>query len=353
MILWAHSQRISSTHADEAKIIGVFRRSLYMENSAGRIACIGERSIGPGPLNALCEFSGDVDFTQIVELGNPAKIWDGWMQLGPRMKIDISRPMEWEPEPFPIGWNLEFFPGNLPFLFQWIAETGPREGLAPLIAQVVSGEEISYEDAFHRISLGGIADFGHWLSYSLNGEGNDEFPASARRLVGLGPGLTPSGDDFWCGVMIALRAVGCSDILRKVSDAVLKLAEERTNKISRAHMACAARSQGAQALHETISAMGVADEARLRSALRALDKLGHTSGWDSLAGVVCVLESVGVMEGLPDSGMNFWSVIDEQGSRVGGWRHRRRVRGAIMPIGQARRDALCAKALRQTRGGNA
>ena len=278
--------------SDEAKIIGVFRRSLYAENTFGRIVCIGERDIGPGPLNALCEFSGDVDFTQIVEPGSPAKIRDGWMQLGPRMKIDISLPMEWKPEPFPVGWNVEFFSENLPLLVQWIAETGPREGLAPLIERIVSGEEISYEDAFRKISWEGITDFGHWLSYSLNGEKNLEFPASARRLVGLGPGLTPSGDDFWCGVMIALRAVGCSDILGEVSGTVLELAEARTNKISRAHMECAAGGQGAQALHETISAMGVADEARLRSALRALDKLGHTSGWDSLAGVVCVLKSV-------------------------------------------------------------
>ncbi len=282
---------------DKAKIIGVFRRSLYVENTLGRIACIGDRGIGPGPLNALCEFSGDVDFTQIVEPGSPARIRDGWMQLGRRMKIDISRPMAWEPEPLPNDWDLEFFLGNLSFLVQWIAEMGPREGLTPLIEHIVSGEEILNKGAFQTVSWKGIADFGRWLSFSLNGEGNDEFPAAARRLVGLGSGLTPSGDDFWCGVMIALRAVGCSDILEKVSGSVLKQARERTNKISRAHMECAAGGQGAKALHETISAMGVADEARLRSALRELDKIGHSSGWDSLAGVVCVLESVASWKG--------------------------------------------------------
>ena len=281
----------------EAKIIGVFRRSLYVENTFGRVACIGERGIGPGPLNALCEFPGDVDFTQIVEPGSPAKIRDGWMQLGPRMKIDISRPVAWEPEPFPVGWNLEFFLENLPVLAQWIAETGPREGLAPLIAQVVSGEELSYEDAFQAVSWKGISSFRLWLSHSLTQAEDLEFPAIASRLVGLGPGLTPSGDDFWCGVMIALRALGFMDILEKVSGAVLKLAEERTNKISRAHLECAAGGQGAQALHETISALGAADEARWRSALRELDKIGHSSGWDSLAGVVCVLESVASWKG--------------------------------------------------------
>ena len=282
---------------DEAKTIGVFRRSFYAENTFGRVACIGEQGIGPGPLNALCEFSVNVDFTEIIGVGSPVRLQNRLIRLGPKVKIDASRPVAWEPEPLPDGWDLEFFMGNLPFLVQWIAETGPRDGLAPLIAQVVSGEESSNEDAFQTVSWKGIADFGHWLSHSLNGEKTLEFPASARRLVGLGPGLTPSGDDFWCGVMIALRAVGCSDILGKVSGSVLKLAEERTNKISRAHMECAAGGQGAQALHETISAMGMADEARLRSALRELDKIGHSSGWDSLAGVVCVLESVASWKG--------------------------------------------------------
>ena len=281
----------------EAEIIGVFRRSLYVENSSGRLACIGEGGIGPGPLNALCGFSDGVDFTQIVEPGGPTKIRDGWMQLDPRMKIDISHPKIWEPGPFPVEWNLDFFLHNLPFLVQRIAEKGPREGLAPLIAQVVRGVEISNEDAFYNISREGIAGFAHWLSYSLNGEGSHEIPAAARRLVGLGPGLTPSGDDFWCGVMIALRAMGCLDTLKKVSGDVLKQAEYRTNKISRAHLDCAAEGQGAQALHEAISAMGVADEARLSSALCELDKIGHSSGWDSLAGVVRVMVSVAAYRG--------------------------------------------------------
>ena len=297
VVLAGSSAKKLFTSPGEATIIGVFRRSLYVENTFGRVACVGERGIRPGPLNALCEFSGGVDFTQIVEPGSPAKIRDGWMQLGPRMRIDISRPMEWEPEPFPVGWNLEFFLENLPVLVQWIAETGPRQGLVPLIEHIVSGEKISNKGAFQTVCWKGIADFGHWLSHSLNGEKTLEFPASARRLVGLGPGLTPSGDDFWCGVMIALRALGFMGILEKVSGDVLKLAEERTNKISRAHMECAAGGQGAKALHETISALGMPDEARLRSALRELDKIGHSSGWDSLAGVVYVLESAASWKG--------------------------------------------------------
>ena len=277
---------------DEAKIIGVFRRSLYIEDASDRLACVGERGIGPGPLNALCEFSDDIDFTQIVEPGSPVEFRDAWIRLGPRMKIDISRPMEWKPEPLPIGWGLEFFLENLSYLVRWFDKTGSREGLAPLIKHIVSGEEVLNQGAFQTFSWKRISDFRHWLSHSLLQGEKLEFPADAHQLVGLGAGLTPSGDDFWCGVMVALRVLGHFEISDRIANTILSQAKDRTNKISYAHLECAAKGQGAQALHESISAMGMADEARLSSALRTLDKIGHTSGWDSLAGIVCVLKAV-------------------------------------------------------------
>ena len=281
----------------EAKIIGVFHRSFYVENTSGQLTCIGEWGIGPGPLNALCKFSNDVDFTEIVSAESSARIQNGSIHLGSNMKIDTSLPKVWEPEPFPVGWDLGSFLQNLPFLVERIAETGPREGFAPLISYIASGEEISNAGAFQTVSWQGVSDFGNWLSHSLNKGGNLEFCAIAHQLVGLGPGLTPSGDDFWCGAMIALRVLGYFEISEKISGAILSQAKYRTNIISCAHLECAARGQGAQALHETISAIGMADETRLSSALRALDKIGHTSGWDSLAGVVCVFGAVASWKG--------------------------------------------------------
>lgn len=281
----------------EAKIIGVFRRCLYLENSSGRLVCIGERGIGPGPLNALCEVSKDVDFSKIFSTGSSARVQNGSIYLYPEINIDVSRPEVWEPEPFPMDWDLASFLHNLSFIVQWIDETGPREGLASLIANIVSGEEISRKNVFQSTCWKGISDFRHWLSHSLHEGRKQGLPAGAQQLIGLGPGLTPSGDDFWCGVMIALRLLEHYKISEKIADTILSQAKERTNKISCAHLQCAAGGQGAQALHETISAMGVPDEARLNSALHALDKIGHTSGWDTLVGVVCVFLAVASLKG--------------------------------------------------------
>ena len=104
------------------------------------------------------------------------------------MKIDTSLPKVWEPEPLPVGWDLGSFLQNLPFLVEWIAETGPREGFAPLISYIASGEEISNAGAFQTVSWQGVSDFGNWLSHSLNKGGNLEFCAIAQQLVGPGSG---------------------------------------------------------------------------------------------------------------------------------------------------------------------
>ncbi|MEE9273883.1 MAG: DUF2877 domain-containing protein, partial [bacterium] len=61
-------------------------------------------------------------------------------------------------------------------------------------------------------------------------------------------------------------------------------------RISRAHLACAARGEGAAALHETLAALlGPDPEAALAAPLGTLDAIGHTSGWDALAGAAAVL----------------------------------------------------------------
>ncbi|TMH29877.1 MAG: DUF2877 domain-containing protein [Betaproteobacteria bacterium] len=57
--------------------------------------------------------------------------------------------------------------------------------------------------------------------------------------------------------------------------------------ISGAHLAAAAAGEGHEALHACLHALHSAD-ADWPSVLTQLDKVGHCSGWDSLAGVVAV-----------------------------------------------------------------
>ena len=69
----------------------------------------------------------------------------------------------------------------------------PEEGLGCTILGVHNALAVHAQPALEAID--------HWLAG--NALGND-----AAQLIGLGPGLTPSGDDYLGGVLVALRALG-------------------------------------------------------------------------------------------------------------------------------------------------
>jgi hypothetical protein len=113
-------------------------------------------------------------------------------------------------------------------------------------------------------------------------------PVAVGGLIGLGPGLTPSGDDALAGALIALHAFGRADLARSLAEHLRPFAAGGTGFISRAHLECAGRGEGAAVLHDALVATMSGDVAALDRAATAVGRLGHTSGWDALAGIVAV-----------------------------------------------------------------
>lgn len=112
-----------------------------------------------------------------------------------------------------------------------------------------------------------------------------EILAAGLELIGLGTGLTPSGDDLLGAALFALYYTGCWD-----ADAVgsfLKQARSRTNAISFTIMADMAQGHGAEPLHDLLFAIlsGAPREA-VETAVTSLTHIGHNSGWDILAGLL-------------------------------------------------------------------
>lgn len=107
---------------------------------------------------------------------------------------------------------------------------------------------------------------------------------SLGRLIGLGTGLTPGGDDFLCGALAGLTLCGLrghafAAALRSEISAHL----EDTNKISAAFLASALENQFSQAikvLHPCCCPEKI---------LHVFRDIGHSSGTDSLCGVFFIL----------------------------------------------------------------
>ncbi|GGO18870.1 hypothetical protein GCM10010116_37980 [Microbispora rosea subsp. aerata] len=120
---------------------------------------------------------------------------------------------------------------------------------------------------------------------------------AAERLIGLGPGLTPSGDDMLAGLLVALRHLGAAAgapravwLADWLAAAVTYDARTRTTPISATLLHCAARGETSPEVTGVLR--GVAGHQPLEPALRRLLGLGHTSGADLAWGVQIGLSAV-------------------------------------------------------------
>ncbi|MGW0806448.1 DUF2877 domain-containing protein [Nonomuraea sp. NPDC002799] len=120
---------------------------------------------------------------------------------------------------------------------------------------------------------------------------------AAEQLVGLGPGLTPSGDDVLAGLLVTLRHLGAAAGVERachladwLGATVTFDARTRTTPISATLLHCAARGEASPEVSAVLRA--IAGRQALEPALRRLYRLGHTSGSDLAQGVAIGLASV-------------------------------------------------------------
>lgn len=231
----------------EGEVCATFRRSCYLRFPGERYACVGDATLGRGPLNALAD-----DFSL------PA--------IGQRLALQLADAELWTPPA--LGAHAT---PDVQRLRNAARPRAPSEGLGGLVADqhnALSGHAQPALDAIDRWLVGHALD------------------DDAQALIGLGPGLTPSGDDYFGGVLIALHAFGrksqAQGLWRWLTPRL-----PRTSAISGAHLAAAAAGEGHAALHDCLRVL-CDSNGYWPDALTALDAVGHCSGWDSLAGVVAV-----------------------------------------------------------------
>jgi len=110
---------------------------------------------------------------------------------------------------------------------------------------------------------------------------------ASRALLGLGGGLTPSGDDLAGGALFGRLLVAPDrSPWRKVGAALALEAERASHAISAALLADLAAGASFAPLHASAEALARGDDALALESAGVLAALGHSSGWDMLAGLV-------------------------------------------------------------------
>lgn len=121
----------------------------------------------------------------------------------------------------------------------------------------------------------------------------DEIAPAVRALVGLGPGLTPAGDDAligWLAGMALLPSEPVRDRLLRAAQCAIVGCLSRTTDVSRAHLEDALEGQFSQSLSGFANALAEGRPA-LHDALRELARLGASSGLDAAASLLAALSA--------------------------------------------------------------
>lgn len=224
------------------EVCAVFRRSFYLR-VRDQYACIGDASLGRGPLNAL-----------VAQFAEPA--------IGQRLSISVEGAAQWAPRPM----NGAARP-QLGALRASLDGHVPLDGLGCTILGVENALSVHAQPALDALD--------RWLAgHALGGE--------VEQLIGLGPGLTPSGDDYLGGVLIGLRWLGRASQTDSLWRWLAPRLASRTSAISAAHLEAAAAGEAHEALHLALENPPLAGK---------LASVGHCSGWDALAGAVAVLRA--------------------------------------------------------------
>lgn len=116
----------------------------------------------------------------------------------------------------------------------------------------------------------------------------DQLAAGAARLAGLGPGLTPAGDDFLLGWLAGIWSGALEGITGWTPQATGKIVAQaaipRTTRLSSIWLSYAAAGEFSEPWHNLIQALRQPEEAPRQQAWQRILHSGATSGHDALAG---------------------------------------------------------------------
>jgi hypothetical protein len=124
----------------------------------------------------------------------------------------------------------------------------------------------------------------------------DALASSALGLIGLGPGLTPAGDDFLSGMMITVALAAKNGLWREDAVDLLSViprsAKGRTTTLSQEYLGLAARGMGGERVRAAVESIFTGRGAEVRPRCLDLVEVGATSGTDLLAGALLGAETI-------------------------------------------------------------
>ena len=214
------------------------------------------------------------------------------------LTLHLADGAAWEPVP-PVtaqGWQRATVAAHAHMLARHLAQRAQPDGLASLVKPLLLHEP-TQETPLGRIALPLL----RLLVRDCPAQDAANVERAARGLAGLGPGLTPSGDDTLGGFIAVLALIGLQPAMdvaagKRLAEVIAGAARPRTTLLSATLLAHAARGEVAEQVGELLVALSLppdASAAVLQAAERVLE-FGACSGGDTLFGLLLGFQAAGI-----------------------------------------------------------
>ncbi len=247
------------------RVHGVYRSAINLASDDGVFVTIAVERLGGLPHGILVRDPGDFRSLGILA-GMTAFLGGGRVTVGPALDIELAGARPWSATLPRL--DVRPWPDRASLVHNLASAQRPRAGL-----DAAPGARAALDDLGAAIAKGDRPGVVH----------------AANRLIGLGPGLTPSGDDALAGVEAALHAA--SHPLAGSVAGVLHELDRRTTTVSAAMLRHAVRGEAPERIHRLLAAALGPTTMGLAEAIRDAVAWGATSGADTLAGVLVALDA--------------------------------------------------------------
>lgn len=270
---------LQSNHAK--RVLHVFNPVSNLIDDQNSVISLVRPEIGNGPFTVV---TGKIDFREYIDIKSNIHVKQKQLNVG-KLKFDFSDVPTWNSVP---SWQSirqdpnQLGPGLDAVEYQ-VGSEGPPQSFAELVLNIPRNFTEN-DPTFARAQTGVNELFSGFKSGESMAMRN-----GAQLLAGLGVGLTPAGDDFLVGSILALWSYFPESEAQRLSTLIAKEASPRTNSISAAWINASAKGEAGQHWHHLLEALKSENEGTLQNAVRAILPTGHTSGADSLGGFVATL----------------------------------------------------------------
>lgn len=253
---WLHETQQAVVHS-------VFVQACNLRNERGDWLSLALPASGIGPFTIVAPLPEGCGFHDWLSPGMPASVTPHAITLPP-LTIHLTGAALWEPCPDWSGAPPAALATALAWLITWLPPFSLAQSPYAAAAQTA---QAALQTGLQQADLAACRD-------------------GAKQLGGVGPGLTPAGDDFLLGVMAALWLIWSAARARLFSQAIAAAAGPRTTPLSAAWLAAAAAGNLSSHWHQLLWALPLVQMDALQAAVDAMLSIGASSGADALAGFV-------------------------------------------------------------------